>query len=247
MIRTVVEGHLEVDTGKPGQYTLGGGFEDSFFNRRDVRTRNRTADNGVHKFKSGAPRLRLELNPAIAELAVSAGLLLMPALNPNLFLYGFPVWHLGDVEHGFDIEFSLQLFDRDFDVDLAGAGEQNFLRFGVAVELQTHVFFHQFGERTEDLVFIPLGFGGQGVGDQGGYRFRRGKLDLSVFGTQRVAGGGFLEFSDRHNGPRPGFAGWFLLFAGQGQELVVPLPGPLVGVVKCPVAGKGAGDDAEDR
>ena len=81
----------------------------------------------------------------------------------------------------------LQLGDDDFDVLLAGARDQEFLRLGVAEEAQHGIFFHQLVDAVAQLVFVGAGLGLDGEGDRRfGERDRR-ILDGSAFVAQRVA------------------------------------------------------------
>src|SRR6267154_1516078 len=64
--------------------TVSGRLDDSLLDGRNKVTRNRTAEHFVCKLELGTAGQRFQANPAIAELAVAAGLLLVPALHLRL-------------------------------------------------------------------------------------------------------------------------------------------------------------------
>ena len=160
---------LKSTHGESRQHASLGRFDDAFFNRGNVLPRNGTAHDGVDELKSLAAWLRLELNPAVAELAVAAGLLLVPALDPHFFLDGLAVGDFGDVELDLDVELALEAFDGGFDVDLPDAVQDDLLGFREAVDAQGRVFFQQPRQRGKDLVLIALALGGQRIRHQGGH------------------------------------------------------------------------------
>ena len=84
--------------------------------------------------KSGAARQRLDLDLAVAELAVSAGLLLVPAVRLGRRLDRLAVRNARRLEVDVDAEPPLQLRDRHLDVQLSLAREQQFLGLRIAAD-----------------------------------------------------------------------------------------------------------------
>ena len=83
-----------------------------------------------------AARQRLHANPAVAELAVAAGLLLVAALHVGLSANGFAIRNFRRVQLDVDAVALLQAADDDLDMLLAAAGEQKFLGLRIAIEAQ---------------------------------------------------------------------------------------------------------------
>ena len=101
-----------------------------------------------------AARQRLHADPAIAELAVAAGLLLVPALHVGLAANGFAIRNLGRVQFHVHAVALLQAADDDFDVLLPAAGEQKFLGLRIAIEAQRLVLFQNLVDRVAHAVFV---------------------------------------------------------------------------------------------
>ena len=82
--------------------------------------------------KSAAARQRLHLDLAVAELAVAAGLLLVPAVRFGAGRDRLAVRNPRRLEVHLDAEAPLQLRDGDLDVQLSLAGEQQLVRLRIA-------------------------------------------------------------------------------------------------------------------
>ena len=126
---TINQGDLEINTGKSGQNTFLSGFNDAFFNRRNVCFGNCSTHNGIDELKALAPGQGFHLNPAIAKLTVAAGLFLVLTLNPDLLFDGFSKRNFGGSQHGLDIKFSFELFDGGFNMNLPQARYNDFFGF----------------------------------------------------------------------------------------------------------------------
>ncbi len=82
----------------------------------------------------------------------------------------------------------LHLRDHDFDVLLAGAGDQKFLGLRIAEESQHGIFFHQLVDARPQLVFIGAALGLDGEGDGRLRQLHSRILNGRGFIAQRVAG-----------------------------------------------------------
>jgi hypothetical protein len=111
------------------------------FHRRNEVLGDGAAENLVGELEFGAARQRLHLDPAIAELPVAAGLLLVPALHVGLPANGLAIRNFRRFQRDIHAVALLHPADDDFHVLLAGAGEQEFARLRIAVEAQRLVFF----------------------------------------------------------------------------------------------------------
>ena len=84
---------------------------------------------------------RLHLDLAVAELTVAAGLLLVPAVRFGRRLDRLAVRDARRLQVHVDAEPALQLRDRDLDVQLALAREQQFLGLRIAAVADRRVLF----------------------------------------------------------------------------------------------------------
>ena len=81
--RAVVERRLEVDQRVAGEDALRGGLADALLDAREEPTGHGPAHDLLRELDAGS-RARLELEPDVAEHAVAAGLLLVPAVDLGL-------------------------------------------------------------------------------------------------------------------------------------------------------------------
>ena len=165
MIRAVVDGDFEIDHRKAGQKAVGGGFHDSFFDGGNEIARNRAAEDFVGEFELPAARQRLHANPAIAELAVAAGLLLVAALHVGPAANGFAIRNFRRVQLDVHAVALLQTADDHFDVLLAAAGQQKFLGLRIAIEAQRLIFFENPLDGVAQAIFILAALGRNREGD----------------------------------------------------------------------------------
>ena len=77
MVLAVVELHLEVDHRVAREEALQARLLDALLDRRDEVLGDRAAEDVVDELEVRAARERLHADPAVAELAVAAGLLLV--------------------------------------------------------------------------------------------------------------------------------------------------------------------------
>src|SRR3984885_7298990 len=116
MIGAVVNGTLKIDHGKPREIAAGCRFHDSLFHRGNEIARNGASEHFIGEFKLAAARKRLKANPAVAKLAVAAGLLLVPPLDLGSAANGFAIGNFRGVQLDIDAVALLQAADDDFDV-----------------------------------------------------------------------------------------------------------------------------------
>ena len=135
-----------------------------------------------------AARQRLHADPAVAELPVTAGLLLVPALHVGGSADGFAIGNLGRFQGDVHAIALLQPADGDFDVLLAGSGDQEFLGLRIAIEAQGKIFFQQFVQRVAHAVFVVAALRFDREGDGGLGQFDRRESDRRGLVGQRVAG-----------------------------------------------------------
>ena len=153
----------------------------------------------------------------------------------------------GRLEQHFDAEAALQLRDRDLDVHLALAGEQQLVGLRIALVLDGAVFFLEAMHRRADLVFVAAALRLDRV-----RQHRLGKRDLREGDAgglvgERVVGLGVLQLGDRAE-----VAGLDLRHVGgrlalQRDQVAEPLLRALRGVVHRRVRLQAALVDAEHR
>ena len=224
MIRAVHQGGFHADQREAGQHALLGAVHETFFDRREEVLRHRAAEHGLFKNEAFAIP-RLELDPHVAELAVTAGLFLVAALHLDLLADGLAV---GDTRgRVFDLhaEFGFELGRHDVQMLLTETRQHRFLGFGVELVMDGGILFHQTVEAGRDLLFVALL-----LGEHRHRQRRRFKVHLVeghdiVRRAQRVAGLGGDQL--RHTADIAGGddRGLFLLLAADVVELADLLGG----------------------
>ena len=116
--------------------------------------------------KLAAARQRLHLDPAIAELPVAAGLLLVASLDVRPPADGFAIGNLRRFQGDIHAVALFQTADHDFHMLLPAARQQELAGLRVAVEAQRLVFFQDAVDGVAHTVFVVarLGFDGEGDG-----------------------------------------------------------------------------------
>ena len=245
MVAAVIDLDAEVHHLATGQEAAGGRFLDALVDGGDVLARDHAAHDGVFEDIAGTAGQAFHLDPAVAELATAAGLLLVAALHLHLAAHGLTVGHLGRLEDDVHLEAAFGLFHRKFDVQLAHAGQQDIAVFFVAGQTQGDVFVQQALDGGVDLVFIALFLGSQGVGDELRRQFGHGQGEGLLFVAEAVAGAGVLQLGHGHDGARAHrFLAGGLGLAGQEKQAAQPFAFAAAHVLESGVTGDGAGEDA---
>src|ERR1700678_1780923 len=141
MIGAVVNRTLKINHGKSGEIPTRSRFHDSLFNGGNEISRNGAAENLIGELELGAAREGLQANPAIAKLAVAAGLFFVTALHFRPATNGFAIGNFRRVQFHVDTVALLQAAYDHFDMLLAAAREQEFFSLRIAIEAQRLIFF----------------------------------------------------------------------------------------------------------
>ena len=166
-----------------------------------------------------AARQRLHANPAVAELAVAAGLLLMPALHVSIAAHGLAVGDLGRMQLHIDVVLTPQTRHDDLDVLLPVARQQELLGLRIAVEAQARVLFENLVNGMPHAVFVGAGLGENGVGD-GRLRQFDGRIsDGRRFIVQRVTRQRVLQLGHGSDVPGPQFGNRAQVLALQDAQM----------------------------
>ena len=120
--RAVVEGRLEVGQRIARDDALGGRLADALLDAREEVAGHRAADDLLGELDAAA-RVRLELDPDVAEHAVAAGLLLVAAVGLGLAPDRLAVRHARRLGHDRRAELALEPLDDDRGVGLAHRDE----------------------------------------------------------------------------------------------------------------------------
>ena len=249
MVGTVVQLGGQAHHRVAGQHAVLDVVAQALFDRGDEVARHHAAHDRVLEVELGIGRVVVgtELDPHVAELAVSAGLLLVAALHVDLLADGLAVGDLRELQHALRAELAGQLLGDDFQMQLAQAGEHALGGFHVLFHADGRVFLHQAAEAGEDLVFLARLFGVHGHGDAGRRELEVFKLHGLVRVAQRVAGGDAAQLGDGADVARAHLLRRVLLAAAQEVDVAGLFGLFRVGVVKRRAGSERAGSDLQKR
>ncbi len=156
--------------------------------------RHHAAGDLVVEPEAAAARQRLDVEHHVAELAVPARLLLVPAAHLDALLDRLLVGQLPRLGFRLHAVLALQPLERHAQVHLALAPQHHLVRVLGVLEPERGVLLHQPGQRARQLhlVLAVLDADGDAVDGFG----RLGRLDLraaALLGRQRLAGVDLLE------------------------------------------------------
>ena len=186
VVGAVVAGNLHVDHGVAGQDALGEGLLDALVHCGDVLARNLAAHDLVEELIAAAG-VGLEAQPAVAELAGAARLLLVAALGAGSLANGLTVGDAQGLEDGLDAGALGQAVHHDAYLGLAHGAHHGLVRLLVARDADGGVGVAGLLKEGAELVFLVAVLGADGhlverVGEAEGL-----SLDLAG-GAQGVAG-----------------------------------------------------------
>ena len=197
MIRTVGQRHLHIDDGKaerPAQQSV----DHALFDRADIIARHRAADDLFVKLEAAAARHRLDLQHHVAELAVAAGLLLVPAALGDRFADGLLISDRRRLRFDVDAEAIAQALQRDPQMHLALPPQHDVVGLRVLDHRQRGIFLVQPQQGLAELDVVLA------VGCRERHRqYRRQRLDArqrrwrGLAARQRVAGLDGVELAER--------------------------------------------------
>ncbi len=196
VVGAVDQRHLDVDHGEAERPVLER-VDDALFHRRNVVARHHAAGDAVLELEARVARQRLDLQHHVAELAVAAGLLLVPAALRDRLADGLAVAdgrRPGRHRHLIAVR---QPLGGDAQVHLALAPDHHLVAFRIVHDGERGVLVGELGEGGAelDVVLALLGLHGGGEhrriglnGDQRGVRL--------LAARQRVAGSGAVELAE---------------------------------------------------
>ena len=218
MIGAVDQGHRQIDH-REAERPMLERVDDALLHRRDVIARHHAAGDLVLELEAGAARQRPDLHHHVAELAVAAGLLLVPAADRDRFLDGLaiadgrrPRRH----RHGKAIGEPL---GRHAQVHFALAPDHHLVVLRIVHDGERGVLLGEFGEgRAElDVVLALLGLHGDGEHRRIGRHLHHRAARLPA-GRQRVAGLGAVEFAEGDRIAGRGLAALGKVRAHRGED-----------------------------
>ena len=155
VVAAVQQGGFQADHRITGQHALLSGKADALFNSREEVLRHAAAEHLLFEDDLLAVA-GLEVDDDIAELAMTAGLLLMTALLLAGLADGLAVSDTRSLEADFHAELILQLGFDHVEVLLAQTADDLLMGLGVVDVAQGGVFFHQTGQSAADLALVAL-------------------------------------------------------------------------------------------
>ena len=165
MVLAVVAGHLHVDDGIAEVAAVGHRLLDALFHRGDELPGDGAADDRVHEDEALSALERLDPQVGDAELAVTAGLLLVLALRLGGLGDRLPVGDLHGLGLDRDAELAAELLADDLEVGVAHAGQHGLVRLVVAADRERRVLLLQAVDRGHELVLVTLGLRVHGDGE----------------------------------------------------------------------------------
>src|SRR5439155_4411899 len=124
VVGAVVQGDPEIDDGVTRQEAAAARVLNALFHGRNERWGNGSSENVVHELEIRTAAERLNADLAVAELAVSAGLLLVPSVRLGRRLDGLAVRNTRRLEVHVHPKPAFQLRDGDLDVHLPLSRQQ---------------------------------------------------------------------------------------------------------------------------
>ena len=190
--------------------------------------------------------MRLKADPNIAELAGTAGLLLVAALDLAGLADGFTVSDLRDLEIDLHAELALELGKHDVEMLFAEAGKNHFAGLFIGGEDDGRIFAHDPAQAGGDFIFFALLLDN----DRHGKR-RRGELHARKIHdllrvADRVAGVEGIELGQNADIAGGDDADIFLLVAAHGDQLAHTLAAAGARHIGGHVGGDFAGDDLHE-
>ena len=245
MIGAVHQGGLQIDHGVAGQNAVLTGLAQALFHGGEVVLGHRAAEDALAELQLFL-LAGLELDPHVAELAVAAGLLLVAALDLDLFADLLPIGHSGGVQLGVHAEAALQAGDDHVYLHIAGAGNDHLTGLGAVFHGKGEVFLAQAGQAGGDLILLPLGLGGDGLGVVGLGQVDGGEFDHLSGVAQGVARLDLVHLADGADVAAAQLLDLLGLLAPHDIEAAQLFGGAGGGVDHHGVGGEGAGHDLHE-
>src|SRR5262245_4725648 len=137
-------------------------FDDAGLDRGDILLGHHAAGDRVAEQEAFAPGPRGNLDHDVAELAVSARLLLVTAAHLHALADRLLIGDVTRLRAGIDAEFPGKALECDPEMHLALAPQHHFVGFLVVIEAQRGILLHQLGDRAGELDLVLA------VGDRDG-------------------------------------------------------------------------------
>ena len=159
----------------------------------DEFLRNHAADDPALELVTLSGFLRFQFNPAVAVLAMAAGLPDITSFGLGGLADGFLVGNLGLAHGCLNFEFPKQAVHDDLQVKLAHAGDDRLAGFLVRVGLEGRIFFRKPLQGVGHFLLARFGLGLDRDFNHGIRENHAFQNDLVIFIAQGVARGGVLQ------------------------------------------------------
>ena len=153
MIGAVGQFDADIHHGKP-EWALLQVVGHADLDRRNELPRDGTSDDGLTELEPRSARQRADLDNDVAELAMPAGLLLVPAANLDRFADRLLVRNLTGLRLGIDAVFPPQAFQGDAQMHLTLAPQHHLMGILGVIETQRRILLHQPRQGRRQLYLI---------------------------------------------------------------------------------------------
>ena len=245
MIRAIVKSSFQTDHRVACKHALFNAVAQTLFNCGEEVLRHGAADNFLGENEIVA-LAGLEADEHIAELTVSAGLLLVSALNLDLLADGLSVCDLRHAEIDLNAELVLELGNDNIKVLLAETGENLLAGLFVNDERNCRILFEEPEQARRDLLFVALLADFDCHGQAGGRELDALEGYRVLCRADRVAGLDARKLCDNADVTRGDAGGVLLLAALEGDYLAHSLALFGAGVISGGVRSYLAGNDLEE-
>ena len=155
MVGTEIKGCLQTDHRITGKHAFQHTFAKALFNGGEVLLGNGTANDFIEELKFiGISGLKANIN--ITELAMTAGLLFMPAVGFIHFSNSLSVSNLRNRKVNLNTEFCPELGNDNIQVLFAEAGKHLLMCFTIGFKFNCLVLFHKPSKAGSNLIFFAL-------------------------------------------------------------------------------------------
>src|ERR1700730_4073275 len=190
--------------------------DDAFLDRWNVVARHHAAGDLVLEYEAGIAWQRFNIEDDIAELAVPAGLLLVPAALLDRLSDRFPVADSRPAPFDRDAEALGQPLGRDPQMHLALAPHHHLVSLGIVDHRERGVLLDQLVESKAELDVVLAFLRRDRNGEHARIRLRRRDRGVRLLARrQRLAGLGMTELPDP---ARPPSGSWAALLGRLPQQ-----------------------------
>ena len=156
VIGAIIKSRLDVKHWIASDNTAFESFFGTFHNWFTIFERNDAAFNLINKLEAFTWLVWLKLNPDVAILTATAGLLDVFTLSFGSAADGFAIGYLWLASVSFNVKFTLEAVDNDIEMELAHARNNGLAGFFVGMNTEGRIFFGELAETDSHLLLVSL-------------------------------------------------------------------------------------------